>query len=411
MGAQPLSAGFWHPALSSVLLVAALGHFGNAALAQEVVALPGCRDLAAWNRMAGERPQSVAANTLLSEMSQRDVVLLGEHHDDEDHHLWQLHTLAALYGLRPHMVIGFEMFPRRVQPALERWVAGELSVKQLLEQTDWDNTWKVPAELYLPLLQFARINRIPLIALNVDQKLNTAIAASGLAAVPLADREGVGTPAPASDAYLKMLLQVHRQHSGLGGKDSANALSSDLSFRNFVDSQTTWDRAMAEALAAARKADAQGQQPLVLGIMGSGHIGFGYGVPHQLQDLGISRVGTLVPLNPDTHCEQFRVGLADAIFALPRQPQTIVAPPPRLGVRLEEHASGVRIAQVTPDSLAERTGLSAGDVLLEVAGVPAQRIGAVIAAIRRQPAGTWLPVRLQRGEQTLELVIKFSPAS
>ena len=399
-----------HAALSRLLVLAACVSLCQPTQAQETTVKGSCRDLTAWALWTGERPQPVEASTLLSDLSRRDVVLLGEHHDDEDHHRWQLHTLAALHGLRPHMVIGFEMFPRRVQPALDRWVAGELSVKQLLEQTDWDNIWKVPAELYLPLLHFARINRVALIALNVDQKLNTAIAKRGLAALPLAEREGVGDPAPASEAYLDMLLQVHRQHSGLGGKDTANALKTDPSFRNFVESQTTWDRAMAEALAQALKANSKGDKPLVVGIMGSGHINFGYGVPHQLQSLGVNSVGTLVPVDSQTHCQQFHAGLADAIFALPRQP-LVKAAPPRLGVRLEDHDGGVRIAQVTANSLAERTGLKPGDRLLEIAGTPVLRIGAVIAAIRQQPGGTWLPLRLQRGDETLDFLIKFPPAS
>ena len=58
--------------------------------------------------------------------AKRSVVLLGEMHDNPEHHRWQLQTLAALHAVRPDMVIGFEMFPRRVQKALDQWVAGEL---------------------------------------------------------------------------------------------------------------------------------------------------------------------------------------------------------------------------------------------------------------------------------------------
>ena len=58
------------------------------------------------------------------------VVLLGETHINADHHRWQLQALAALHAQRPDMVIGFEMFPRRIQPVLDRWVAGELTEKE-----------------------------------------------------------------------------------------------------------------------------------------------------------------------------------------------------------------------------------------------------------------------------------------
>jgi hypothetical protein len=49
------------------------------------------------------------------------VVLLGETHSEAEHHRWQLRTIEALFTIRPEIVLGFEMFPRRVQPALDRW--------------------------------------------------------------------------------------------------------------------------------------------------------------------------------------------------------------------------------------------------------------------------------------------------
>ena len=131
-------------------------------------------------------------------MAKKDVVLLGEQHDEDDDHRWQLQVLAALHAQRPDMVIGFEMFPRRAQPVLDGWVAGNLTVKQLLEQSQWDSVWKLPPELYLPLFQFARINRIPMVALNIDRKLTRTIAEKGWDAVPAAEREGVGRAAQAS---------------------------------------------------------------------------------------------------------------------------------------------------------------------------------------------------------------------
>ena len=92
-----------------------------------------------WTVFDGLEPRAggdVAA--LVAAMAQSEVVLLGEQHDDADHHRWQLQVLAALHAQRPDMVIGFEMFPRRVQPVLERWVAGELSESEFLQQVEWD---------------------------------------------------------------------------------------------------------------------------------------------------------------------------------------------------------------------------------------------------------------------------------
>ena len=365
-----------------------------------------CLNPAAWMALDGERPRLTSAAAVLAGMAKRDVVLLGEHHDEDDHHRWQVQALAALHAQRPNMVIGFEMFPRRVQPVLDRWVAGELTLGQFLEQSDWDEVWSMPAELYLPLFQFARINRIPMLALNVEQKLNKAITEKGWDAVPEAEREGVGRAAAPPEAYRDFLFGVHREHATLGGKDGAKAQKTDRAFRYFVESQTTWDRAMAEALARPLGRGPAADKPLVVGVMGSGHIRFGHGVPHQLRDLGVKNVGTLLPMPADADCKKIRAGLADAVFVLPKL--AMAKPePPRLGVRLEQNEGGVRIAQVTADSLAERTGLKSGDRLVEVAGLPATKMTPVIASIRRQPGGTWLPMRVKRGEETLDLVVKF----
>jgi S1-C subfamily serine protease len=140
--------------------------------------------------------------------------------------------------------------------------------------------------------------------------------------------------------------------------------------------------------------------------MGSGHIRFGYGVPHQLRDLNVKNVGTLLPVGVGLGCKELKSGLADAVFALPELAKA-KPEPPRLGVRLEEKDGTVRVLDVTAGSLAERTGLKAGDEVVEVAGLPAKRNLIVIAAIRMQPAGTWLPIRVKRGNETMELVIKF----
>ncbi|EXI72540.1 MAG: peptidase Do [Candidatus Accumulibacter sp. SK-11] len=70
---------------------------------------------------------------------------------------------------------------------------------------------------------------------------------------------------------------------------------------------------------------------------------------------------------------------------------------------------GVRVLAVTAGSLAERSGLAAGDRLLEVGGRPAITAAAVISLVRAAAPGTWLPLRLRRGETTLEIVIRFPP--
>lgn len=366
-----------------------------------------CLQPGTWSLADVVPPTAADGSTLIADMAQREVVLLGEQHDDADHHRWQLQTLAALHARRPDMVIGFEMFPRRVQSVLDRWVAGELSEAQFLDEVEWGKVWSMPAELYLPLFHFARLNRIPMVALNVEQTLTRKIAAQGWDAVPEAEREGVGRAATPVESYVDFLFGVHRAHArsqpphpALGPKHS------DTAFRNFVDSQLTWDRAMAEALAGALRPAEAAAAPLVVGIVGSGHVRYGHGVAHQLRDLGVSRIGLLLPMPAATDCVSLKPGIADAVFAVP-EPARPPAPPPRLGVSLEEHRDGVRVAEVAMGSLAARTGLRVGDIIIEAAGAPVRRSVTLVGLIRRQPAGTWLPLTLRREGERLELVVRF----
>jgi len=292
-----------------------------------------CLVPASWAALDAPAPRAVPANEVLGEMARRDVVLLGERHDVADDHRWQLHTLAALHALRPNMVIGFESFPRRVQPALDRWVAGELSEQQFLEQTEWAKVWSFPAGLYLPLFQFARMHRIPMLALNVERELTQAIAKEGWEGVPSSRKEGVSRPAPASQAYKDGLFEVYKAHQGETGEPAraGEADPSDPKFLYFVESQLTWDRAMAEAL--ARKAR-PGGDVLVVGIMGAGHVESGHGVRHQLRDLGIANVGTLIPVNADTDCADIKSGLISVSSPIARaligkeegDPVTVITP-------------------------------------------------------------------------------------
>jgi uncharacterized iron-regulated protein len=390
------------------LIVATLLVLIGTSHAQEKAApsVASCLAPSAWYSMMHDVPRALDARHVITEMATREVVLLGERHDDASHHHWQLHTLAALHVLRPDMVIGFESFPRRSQPVLDRWVAGELTERQLLEQTEWNKVWNFPAQLYLPLFHFARLNRIPMLALNVERTLTEAVRKTGWDAVPIERKEGVSRPSAAADAYRESLYDVYAQHAhGPDGK-AAPVSRNDAAFRHFVEAQLTWDRAMAQALAAPLLRADSARRPYVVGIMGSGHIRYGHGVPHQLRDLGLRNIGTLLPFSATRDCNELQRGIADAVYALPGMPRDD-APRPRLGVRLEEKAGEVRLAGVTPDSLAAQTGLQRGDRIVSIAGATVTRSDTVIEAVRSQPPGTWLPMEVQRGEQTLQLIVKF----
>jgi uncharacterized iron-regulated protein len=152
-----------------------------------------------------------------------------------------------------------------------------------------------------------------MLALNIDRATNRRVAAKGLASVPSTEREGVGDPAPASSSYRDRLFEWFKKHPA--ASQDARAVSER--FERFVCAQQYWDRAMAEAIAGVRRG---ARKPLVVGIMGSGHIEYGDGVPYQLAALGIDDVATALPWPAGTENPIHDPPIADALFGVAPAP-------------------------------------------------------------------------------------------
>lgn len=349
---------------------------------------------------------------ILSEAAKGGIVLLGESHAVKEHHLWQTHMLAGLHALNPQVIIGFEAFPRVAQPVLDDWSAGKLSDKDFLEKTRWNDVWRHNSALYMPLFDFARQNRLPMTALNVDRALVSKVGKDGWAAIAEDAREGVGDPAPASEAYRASLKEVFEQHSG--SKESAEADATEDEGRpskqtrldRFVEAQLTWDRAMAEALAAASR---ENPDAVVVGILGRGHVEHGHGVPHQLADLGIKNVTSLLPVTAGKTCEELAASVADAVFLVDdRSVPLPVADKPKLGVYIEQaEGGGVLLLDIVEGSVAEAAELSAGDIVQSAAGSQLTGPRDLVEIVTRQAPGTWLPLEVQRDGKALSIVAKF----
>jgi uncharacterized iron-regulated protein len=355
----------------------------------------------------------IAPRKLFDRLANKPIVLLGEVHDNRAHHRWQHYLLAALHSRNANMMVGLEMLPRRAQSTLDDWSRGKLDEAGFLEQSEWNEVWGYDASLYLPLLYFARLNRLPIIALNIDRQLVSKVGAEGWHSLQADERMGLSEPAPASADYRRRLGELYaykQQIRGHAAGDIAGdkavdpqAIMQSEEFSNFVDAQLTWDRAMAEALAAAHRRD---PEALIVGIIGRGHLEYGHGIPHQLADLGIDDVGVLLPVDADDACHALSAELADAVFVVEMQVDED-EPRPRLGVMIDNGDNGVRVMEVVPGSVAESAGILAGDIIQEAAGFAIETTGQLIDVIQRQAAGTWLPLKIMREDENRELIARF----
>jgi uncharacterized iron-regulated protein len=347
------------------------------------------------------------------------VVLLGESHTSPEHHFWQAQIVAALRDRTDNMVLGFESFPRRLQGVLDDWVAGKLSAEAFLNAVEWRRVWGYDSALYMPLFQFARLNRIPIVALNVERSLVSRVGREGWAAVPQDEREGLTDPAPASEGYLRELAAVAAMKRTMPpGADPQTAppdpddaaiaeAMKQPDFKRFVEAQQTWDRAFAQGIANAKR---KYPNAAFVAVLGSGHVAFGYGAPLQLKDLGVTGVTSLIPVSVDTACTRVGKSFADVLFTLPPggdEGPTVERP--RLGVELVQGEGAPRVNRVVGNSVAEAAGLKAGDHVVRAAGVEMRSPDDLVDVVGRQAPGTWLPLSIRRDGQEIEVVAKFPP--
>lgn len=263
--------------------------------------------------LPGER-KTVAKTELLNNIAGRSTILLGEHHSNEHHHRWHLETIRSLHQIRKNIVLGFETFPRRLQPVLDQWTKGELSKSQFKRKLDWDSFWSFDIDLYMPLFEYARDNRIPMVALNVDRSLMNNVRKHGWKAIPENQKEGLSDPAQPSKDYLRILAASYLQHNPVDPENENERKLDGEKFYLFVQGQLLWDRAMAEGVASVAS---QSDAPLIIGIMGSWHIINRLGVPHQLSSLGIDDAVVLVPWDTHFTCSEITSAFADAIYGAP----------------------------------------------------------------------------------------------
>ena len=155
--------------------------------------------------------EPVAHPDLMRRLALQQVVLLGETHDRYDVHRWQLHVALGLLAHRSDIVLGFEMFPRRLQPVLDAFIAGTFATTEdFLEAAEWNEVWRFDPDLYLPLFHFCRQFRLPMLALNCSRPLVTRVGKEGWAAIPVDERDGLTPARPALPAYRDYLGNYRR---------------------------------------------------------------------------------------------------------------------------------------------------------------------------------------------------------
>ncbi len=207
-----------------------------------------------------------------------DVIYLGENHDSLAIHQQQLEIISQLQQNAVgsgELAIALEMFQDPFQPILDRYLKRTITEQQLREQTEYDARWGFDWEFYAPILRFAQVHQIPLIALNTPEEITQKVAKLGIESLEGSDFRYIP---PLEEIkldnaeYRQRLEDIYQQHVEEGQGNSSDA-------NNFFAAQVLWDETMAKAIAVYLQNHPRSQ---IVVLVGKAHIMFDYAIPNRV---------------------------------------------------------------------------------------------------------------------------------
>ncbi len=219
-----------------------------------------------WDVQGGRSlsPEEFVRRTLTSRF-----LLLGEKHDNPDHHLIQAWIIRALVAAGRRPVVAFEMFSPDQLPALERHLASHpRDAIGLAEAVGWgERSWPAFA-LYQPLVEAVLTAGLVLRPANLSRAELEALRRNGMSSLDQSFVERFGlNQSPPEDQYRSLVAEIQKAHCGYAPQTALGGM---------IDVQRARDARMAAVLG-----EAAGIDGAVL-IAGAGHARSDRGVPAYL---------------------------------------------------------------------------------------------------------------------------------
>lgn len=253
------------PALRALAGVVALGSCLVVGCAPKWLAPLG-RDHPLAGRIWDARAERlIDERALLERLANARFVLLGEKHDNADHHVLQARVIERLADAGRKPVVAFEMVSSDLAPELAQVTASpDATPEQVRVAVRWDESGWPPFALYEPVFRAALDARLALVAANLPREQAKAIVREGLAALDRDTTARLALDEPLPEAERAELVEeLRRGHCGHGD---------ERMLRRMLGVQNARDAAMADALLGAPWTGA------VL-IAGAGHARRDRGVP------------------------------------------------------------------------------------------------------------------------------------
>lgn len=210
------------------------------------------------------RSRMVPKEALLQDLASARIILLGEVHDNPEHHRLQADVLRAVLAQGRRPALAMEQFDREFQPAIDAAAAKPGVSADALASAGGFNRDGWPWTMYEPLLAIAIDARLPVVALNLPRERTREVARRGFDALGVAAASVLALDATWNPA--RQAIMDREIADGHCGKLPQSALP------RMINVQRARDAVMADAL-LGRAADG------VIVIAGTGHVRNDVGVP------------------------------------------------------------------------------------------------------------------------------------
>jgi len=181
-----------------------------------------------------KKGKKVSYKKMLKSLSQKDIVLFGEYHNNAIAHWLQLELTKDCDQTRD-LVLGAEMFEQDNQQQLDQYLQGKINAKQF---DSLARLWKNYKTDYAPLVDYAKENKIAFAATNIPRRYAAMVAKGGFATldtIPAVAKTWMAPLPMAYDAELPGYKKMIEMMGGHGGENLPKAQASkDATMAYFI---------------------------------------------------------------------------------------------------------------------------------------------------------------------------------